>query len=214
VPIDFILPAANAYALEHSSRQDPLLVEIEQWTKENHPEAHMLSGPVQGMLLTMISTMVRPRRILEIGSFVGYSALCLAKGLTGEGVLHTIEKREEDGERALSFIRKSENADKIQLHLGEGAAWIEKLEEDWDLVFVDADKTGYLGYYQTLIEKVKPGTWLLFDNVLFHGEVLNEKPSGKNAKAIAAFNSYIKNDERVEKLMLTVRDGITVVQKK
>lgn len=212
--MEFILPSANNYALEHSSRPDPLLEEIEAWTKDHHQEPHMLSGAVQGLFLTMISKMIRPRRILEIGSFVGYSAICLAKGLSADGLLHTIEKREPDAEQALHFINKSENADKIKLHLGDGAAWIEKLEEDWDLVFVDADKTGYLSYYQHLIEKVKPGTWLLFDNVLFHGEVWKENPAGKSAKAIVAFNAFIMSDARVDKLMLTLRDGMTIVCKK
>lgn len=212
--MDFILPIANDYALEHSSKQDPLLAEIQAWTMEHHPEAHMLSGPVQGILLTMLSQMIRPKRILEIGTFVGYSALCLAKGLAKDGILHTIEKREQDAEQAQSFFNKSAYAGKIMLHRGDGAAWIEQLKEDWDLVFVDADKTGYLEYFQSLITKVKPGTWLLFDNVLFHGEVLKENPTGKSAKAIAAFNEVIRNDERVDKLMLTVRDGITVLCKK
>jgi predicted O-methyltransferase YrrM len=105
-------------------------------------------------------------------------------------------------------------AAKIRLHVGDAAEMVEQLNEDWDLVFVDADKTGYLGYYESLIKKVKPGTWLLFDNVLFHGEVFKEKPNGKNAKAIAAFNAFVKEDQRTEKLMLTVRDGITLVRKK
>ncbi len=212
--MDFSLSIANDYAQQHSTEQDALLAEIHAWTMEHHAEAHMISGPVQGMLLTMISAMVKPRRILEVGTFVGYSALCLAKGLRDEGILHTIEKRAADAEVASAFFGKSDLGGKIRLHVGDAAEWIEQLDEDWDLVFVDADKTGYMNYYEMLIKKVKPGTWLMFDNVLFHGEVLKEKIAGKNAKAIAAFNAFVKEDQRTEKLMLTVRDGITLVRKK
>ena len=212
--MEVILPALNHYALLNSSQDDPLLDEIKHYTEKNHPEAHMLSGPLQGMFLTLVSKMIKPKRILEIGTFVGYSAICLAKGLTPNGRLHTIEKREQDAERAQDYFNRSNYKEQINLHIGSADIVLNKLEEDWDLIFVDADKTGYLGYYEMLIDKVKPGTWFLFDNVFFHGEVLKTAISGKNAKAISAFNEYIKNDNRVEKVMLTIRDGLTLLMKK
>lgn len=212
--MDFILQSANDYAIKHSSTTDELLSEIHAKTIQEHPEAHMLSGPLQGVFLSMLSKMIKPRRILEIGTFVGYSALCLAKGLREDGILHTIEKREQDSERSKAYINRSDFRKNIIVHTGDASLIIETLKEDWDLIFIDADKTGYLSYYEQLIDKVQSGTWFIIDNVLFHGEVLNEKITGKNAKAITAFNEFIKDDNRVEKVMLTIRDGITLLYKK
>jgi predicted O-methyltransferase YrrM len=162
----------------------------------------------------MLSRMIKPKRILEIGSFTGYSALCLAKGLSSDGILHTIELREEDAAIAQAYFDRSEHGLQIKLHVGNARELLPALEEDWDLVFIDADKTGYLDYYGLLIDKVKPGTFFIIDNVLFHGEVLKEKISGKSAKAVAAFNAFIREDNRVEKVMLTVRDGLSILIKK
>jgi predicted O-methyltransferase YrrM len=174
----------------------------------------MISGPLQGNLLSMLSKMIKPKRILEIGTFTGYSALCLAKGLSSDGVLHTIELRKEDAVIAQAHFDRSEHAHQIKQHVGNAIELLPVLDEDWDLVFIDADKTGYLNYYGLLIEKVKPGTFFIVDNVLFHGEVLKEKISGKSAKAVAAFNAFIREDDRVEKVMLTVRDGLSILLKK
>ena len=212
--MDIILPDLNQYALQHSTQQDSLLEEIQNKTEEHHPEAHMLSGPLQGSFLSMVSRMVKPKMILEIGSFVGYSALCLAKGLAENGELHTIEKRENDALTAQSYFDRSEYKSQLKIHVGSATDILADLNKDWDLIFVDADKTGYLNYFESLIEKVKPGTWFLFDNVFFHGEVLKNPLVGKNAKAIHEFNEYIKNDSRVEKVMLTIRDGLTLLYKK
>ena len=165
--MDIILPQINDYALQNSSQDDPLLDEIKIFTEQNHAEPHMLSGPLQGAFLSMVSRMIKPKKILEIGTFMGYSALCLAKGLTANGMLHTIEKREEDAKTAQSFFNRSRFKDNIQLHIGNASEILNELQIDWDLIFVDADKTGYLAYYKFLIEKVKPGTWFLFDNVFF-----------------------------------------------
>jgi len=205
---------ANAYAELNSSDTDPLLREIHAFTQENHAEPHMISGPLQGNLLSMLSKMIKPKRILEIGTFTGYSAICLAKGLCSDGVLHTIELRKEDASIAKAYFDRSQHAHQIKLHVGNAKELLPMLDEDWDLVFIDADKTGYLDYYGQLIEKVKPGTFFIIDNVLFHGEVLKEKISGKSAKAVAAFNAFIRGDDRVEKLMLTVRDGLSILLKK
>lgn len=212
--MEFILPLANAYAEQNSSVTDNLLQEIHAFTLENHAEPHMISGPLQGNLLSMLSKMIKPKRILEIGSFTGYSAICLAKGLSSDGMLHTIELREEDAAIAQAYFDRSEHGLQIKLHVGNARELLPAMEEDWDLVFIDADKTGYLDYYGLLIDKVKPGTFFIIDNVLFHGEVLKEKISGKSAKAVAAFNAFIREDNRVEKVMLTVRDGLSILIKK
>jgi len=210
--MDIILTAAHEYAQKHSSEPDRLLEEIHAHTLANHPEAHMISGHLQGRLLSMISKMIRPSRILEIGTFTGYSALCLAEGLLSDGIVHTIEKREKDAHTALAFFARSRFAHQIKLHQGEALEIIRELNESWDLVFMDADKTGYIGYYEYLVEKMKPGSWILADNVFFHGEVLKPVLSGKNAKAIDAFNKHVEQDARVEKLMLTIRDGLTLIR--
>jgi len=212
--IDLIEPAISNYAMQYSTHDDALLAEIEVYTEANHKEAHMLSGPLQGAFLSMVSRMIKPKRILEIGTFVGYSALCLAKGLGEEGELHTLEKRKEDADLAQSYFDRSKFKNLIHLHIGDASTIIEQLEIEWDLIFVDADKTGYLNYYNFLIEKVKPGTWFLFDNVFFHGEVIKNPIKGKSAKAISEFNEFIKNDNRIEKVMLTIRDGILLMYKK
>jgi predicted O-methyltransferase YrrM len=212
--MDFILPLANEYAEKNSSATDALLQEIYAFTQENHAEPHMISGPLQGNLLSMLSKMIKPKRILEIGTFTGYSAICLAKGLSSDGFLHTIELRKEDADIAQAYFDRSEHAHQIRLYVGNAMELLPAMDESWDLVFIDADKTGYLNYYGLLIEKVKPGTFFIIDNVLFHGEVLKEKISGKNAKAVAAFNACIRADDRVEKLMLTVRDGLSILLKK
>ena len=209
--MDLIHQLANEYALKHSSPMDELLSEIHQYTLENHPESHMISGPLQGNLLTMISKMINPKNILEIGTFTGYSASCLAKGLKEEGRLHTIECRPNEVKVAKRFFDSSCYKDQIILHEGDAKEVIKEIDESWDLVFVDADKTGYIEYFELLMERAKSGSWMLFDNVFFHGEVLKENISGKNAKAIDAFNEHVRKDIRVEKLMMTIRDGLTLL---
>lgn len=209
--MDVIHQLANEYALKHSSPMDELLSEIHQYTLENHPESHMISGPLQGNLLTMISKMIQPKNILEIGTFTGYSAICLAKGLKEEGKLHTIECRANEAKVTKEFFEKSSYSSQIILHEGDAKAVIKELDVQWDLVFVDADKTGYIDYFETLMKRAKSGSFMLFDNVFFHGEVLKEKLSGKNAKAIDAFNEHVLKDNRVDKLMMTIRDGLTLL---
>lgn len=212
--MEIISPAAEQYVKLHSSPTNELLQEIHDFTLQHHSEPHMLSGHVQGKMLSMISRMIKPTRILEIGTFTGYSALCLAEGLPSDGMLHTIELREADAALAQSFFDRSPFKNNIKLHLGDAHQILQELSEDWQLVFVDADKTGYIQYFDTLIEKVKSGTFLIFDNVLFHGEVLNEKTKGKSGAAIAAFNEYIQHSNKIDHVMLTVRDGISIIQKK
>lgn len=212
--MDLIEPLAEAYAEKYSSGTGPLLQEIAAYTAAHHAEAHMLSGPVQGKFLELISRVMRPRRILEIGTFMGYSALCLAAGLTEGGTLHTIELREEDANLAAENFRRSNWKDRIILHRGNALAIIPDLDEVWDLVFIDADKPGYVEYYRQVLPKLRPGGLILADNVLFHGQVLQPEVEGKSAKGIQAFNELVAEDEAVEKVMLTVRDGLFFIFKK
>lgn len=205
---------AEVYAAKFTSPLEELLRENESFTVAQHPHANMHSGFVQGKILEMISLMLKPRKILEIGSFTGFSALCLAKGLSEGGRLDTIELREQDAETAQGFFNRSETGSKIHLHVGDAKSIIPTLESGWDLVFIDADKVGYIDYYELTLPGLNNGGWMLADNVLFHGRVLEEELKGKNAKAIQAFNEHVAADERVEQVMLTVRDGLLLIRKK
>ncbi len=205
--------AAEAYAAKFSTAEDELLQEINRYTTQTHAQAHMLSGHVQGSFLTLLSRLLQPTKILEIGTFTGYSALCLSKGLQRGGKIHTIELREEDAATARAYFEQSINKDKIVLHVGDAKQIIPTLNEVWDIVFIDADKVGYIDYYELILPSVKQNGIIIADNVLFHGQVLEHTISGKNAKAVDAFNEHVKNDKRVEQVLLTVRDGLLLIQK-
>lgn len=205
---------AAQYAEKYSSPEDPLLGEIARYTGAHHPQAHMLSGHLQGMFLTLLSTIMRPSRILEIGTFTGYSALCLAKGLLKNGQLHTIELRKEDAEVARANFNRSNWRDEIILHVGNALEVIPSLNEEWDLVFIDADKVSYIEYYKMVLPLVRKGGVVLADNVLFHGQVLEQPVTGKSALGIQAFNDYVQKDASVDKCVLTIRDGLLLILKK
>ncbi|MEI9810202.1 MAG: O-methyltransferase [Bacteroidota bacterium] len=211
--MELINPQVQLYAEQFSSPEDALLKEINDWTVNNHPEQQMLSGHLQGKVLEAISWMIRPKRILEIGTFTGYSALCLAKGLTDDGQLHTIELREEDGARAKAYFDRSSFASRIILHTGNALTIIPALEEAWDLVFIDADKPAYIQYFNQVLSKVRQNGFILADNIFFHGEALADSPKGKSAKGIREFNEFIKERKDVEKVILTLRDGLYLVRK-
>jgi predicted O-methyltransferase YrrM len=169
---------------------------------------------VQGKFLQIFSSILQPAYILEIGTFTGYSALCLAKGLKSGGELHTIELREEDASVARANFNRSNMADRIILHTGNALDIIPKLNHPWDLVFIDADKPGYIDYYKLVLPKLRSGGVILADNVLFHGQVLEETIKGKSAKAIQLFNEHVRRDESVENVILTIRDGLMLIRKK
>lgn len=201
------------YADVFTAGEDELLVEIEKFTKLSHPEPWMISGKVQGNFLKLISCMLRPENVLEIGTLTGYSAICLAEGMPKNGKLHTIEKREKDAMAAQLFFDKSKFANQIQIHTGDALEIIPNLENIWDLVFIDADKVSYIDYYELTLPRLKTGGWILVDNVFFHGQVFSENITGKNAKAIDTFNKHVANDLRVEQVMMPIRDGLMLIRK-
>ena len=205
---------AQQYSEKYTSIEDELLKEVADFTYKNHAHSQMLSGHLQGKFLEMISCMIRPKRILEVGTFTGYSALCLAKGLTENGELHTIELREDDAATAKSYFDRSFFKEKIILHIGDALKIIGELDESWDLVFIDADKENYSNYFNRIFPHVRPGGFILADNVLFHGQVLEKEIKGKNALAIQQFNDYVFERTDVEKLMIPVRDGIYIIRKR
>jgi len=211
--LELVHPQIQLYAEAISSKENDLLNEVHQFTLQNHTESQMLSGHLQGKFLEMISCMIRPKRILEIGTFTGYSALCLAKGLQEGGELHTIELRENDAKTAQNYFSKSEYASKIKLHQGNAKEIIPVLKEDWDLVFIDADKPGYIDYFNLVLPRVKKNGFILADNIFFHGQVIEEPVTGKNAKAIKAFNEFILARTDIEKVAITLRDGLYLIKK-
>lgn len=212
--MELINPSVQDYAEKFSSAEDALLKELNDFTTKNHPEHHMLSGHLQGKFLEMTSMMMKPRRILEIGTFTGYSALCLAKGLTEDGVLHTIELRENDAATAKSFFDRSVYKEKIILHTGDAKQIVNTLDEVFDLVFIDADKSSYIEYFNLVFPKLKKNGFIFADNIFFHGQALDDEPKGKNAKAVKAFNQYISERTDIEKMILTLRDGLYLIRKK
>jgi predicted O-methyltransferase YrrM len=211
--MDLILPKIQFYAESLTTKENDLLYEVHQFTLQHHSEYQMLSGHLQGKFLEMVSCMIRPHRILEIGTFTGYSGLCLAKGLQQDGELHTIELREKDASTARNYFSKSEYASKIILHQGNAREIISVLHEEWDLVFIDADKPGYIEYFNLVFPQVKKNGFILADNIFFHGQVIEEPVTGKNAKAIIAFNVFISARTDIEKVALTLRDGLYLIKK-
>jgi len=212
--MELISAAAEAYADQYSSPESELLAAIADATKKNHPKAHMLSGHVQGRLLAFLSRLVAPRHILEIGTFTGYSALCLCEGLRQDGELHTIESREEEVATAQQYFNKSTYVQQIHLHHGQATALIPQLNITWDLVFIDADKTGYSTYYELIMPRMRRGGLLIADNIFFHGQVLDEHNNEKNPSALREFTQRVAADAQADRLILTVRDGLLLVIKK
>jgi predicted O-methyltransferase YrrM len=211
--MDIVSAKAQAYAEKFSSPEDALLTEIASFTYAHHDDPQMLSGHLQGKFLEMISCLLQPKKILEIGTFMGYSAICLAKGLQKGGKLHTIELSRPDSDIAAENFRRANIADKIILHTGNALEIIPDLSETWDLVFIDADKTNYINYYRLVLPNLRAGGLIIADNVLFHGQVLEDEIKGKNAKAIQGFNEMMQKDDGMQKVMLTIRDGLLLIRK-
>ncbi len=212
--MELIHPLAENYASAFTSAEPALLASVNNQTIADHPKAHMLSGHVQGRFLSFISTILQPKYVLEIGTFTGYSALCLAEGLVLGGELHTIELREEDAAIALAHFNASAFKQQIKLHTGNAKEIIPTLNKPWDLVFIDADKVSYIDYYEMVLPQLSSEGVILADNTFFHGEVLAETISGKNAKAMHAFNEHVNKDTRTEQVMLTLRDGLMMIKLK
>lgn len=204
----------NRYLGEHSEQEDPVLKELARHTylKVVHP--NMLSGHVQGTFLTMFSRLLSPKRILEIGTYTGYSAICLARGLRPGGMLTTIEVNDELRNIALEFFRKAELLEQIELINGDALDVIPALKGTFDLVFIDAHKDHYPDYYNLVIDKVESGGFILVDNVLWGGKVLDANLADSTTRIIDHFNKMITADQRVENFLLPLRDGIMVIKKR
>ena len=211
---DLIPEDIERYCEEHTSSESELLYHLNRETNMKVLRPRMLSGLLQGTFLSMISKMINPKNILEIGTYTGYSALCLAQGLQIEGSLHTIEIDEELEDLIRNYFSKSEYNSQIQLHIGDANLLIDQIDEVWDLVFIDAEKKDYLSYYEKILPKVKVGGFILVDNVLWSGRVVQEiAHNDHETKAITQFNEYIQNDKRVKNMILPFRDGIMLIEK-
>ena len=203
------------YILNHIDEEDEVLRELDRETHLKVLGSRMISGHLQGQVLIMLSKMIQPESILEIGTFTGYSAICLAKGLRPGGKLITIEIDDELENLASRFIKKAGLQNTIEQLIGPALEIIPGLTAQFDLVFIDAHKPEYVGYYEAIFDKVSPGGYIIADNTLWNGKVL-EKPAADDlqTQGIIAFNSLIKNDNRVEKVILPIRDGMTLIRKK
>lgn len=204
----------NKYCEQYSSVEPDLLSELNRQTYLKTELPHMVSGHLQGRALSMISHMLKPNYILEIGTFTGYSALCLAEGLQSNGKLVTIEINPEQADMALEFVEKSLYVNQIEIMVGKALDIIPFLNYEFDLVFIDADKVNYSNYFDLIISKVTKGGYIIADNVLFHGEVLKKEGQSKNAAAMEAYNKKLANDTRVENVLLPIRDGLLISRKK
>lgn len=205
----------DRYILEHIDSEDEILYELDRETNLKVLGGRMISGHLQGQVLTMLSKMIQPKTILEIGTFTGYSAICLSKGLQKNGKLITIEIDDELESFAAKYFEKAGLKANIEQRIGSALKIIPTLNESFDLVFIDADKREYSKYFELVFDKIPGGGYIIVDNTLWSGKVLDKPAIDDNfTKSIIEFNTLIKNDTRIEKIILPLRDGMTVIRKK
>lgn len=204
----------NKYAEDFTTEETDVLKKLNRETHLKVSLPVMLSGHLQGAVLEMMSHMISPQRVLEIGTYTGYSAICMAKGMAKDGHLHTIDINEELEDMCFRYFCEAGFEKQITQHIGTAAEVLPTIEEDFDMVFIDADKVNYALYYDLVFDRVNVGGYILADNVLYEGQVvLDEKEQSKNAKALHAFNAKLRDDDRVEQVLLPIRDGIMVARK-
>ncbi len=211
---DLIAQELEDYCEEHTSDERELLYQLYRETNLKVIKPRMISGKLQGAFLTFIAKMIKPENVLEIGTFTGYSTICLAEGLPQNGKIDTIEVDMELEDIIRKYVSKSGYENQINLLLGNALEIIPNLNKSWDLVFVDADKKDYLAYYKLILPQMKKGAVMLVDNVLWSGKVLNDVPENdKDTKAIMAFNDYVQQDTNVKNMILPFRDGMMLIEK-
>ncbi|MCC6689971.1 MAG: O-methyltransferase [Bacteroidia bacterium] len=212
--MEFINPTIEQYALNHTQPENDTLFQLNRETNLKVMMPRMLSGHLQGRILSMFSNMIKPKYILEIGTFTGYSAICLSEGLIQGGKLITIDINVELEKMVRNYFSKAEVTKKIDYRIGNALTIIPDLKEKFDLVFIDADKENYSTYYDLVFDKVNNGGFIIADNVLWSGKVLMDKDKmDKDTKAICDFNDKVHKDDRVEHLLLPVRDGLMIMRK-
>jgi predicted O-methyltransferase YrrM len=212
--MDFISPQLQDYVEAHTEDEPDLLKQLTKETWQKVLQPRMLSGHYQGRLLSMISKLIRPKSILEIGTYTGYSALSLAEGLSEEGKIHTIDRNEELFDLQRKYFDLSGFGKQIIQYTGDARQIIPKIDTEFDLVFIDADKSSYPTYFELIVNKLKPNGLILSDNVLWSGKVIEElKPKDKDTKALLEYNRLLKHDPRIETVLLPIRDGLTLSRK-
>ena len=216
MPTDITNELIQDYCDNHTSEESMVLMQLNRDTHVNVLQPRMLSGHFQGRLLSMLSKMITPCMILEIGTYTGYSAICLAEGLTENGKLITIDINPEQEDRIRKFIAEAGMEDKIQFIVGDAVNIIKSLPHTYDIVFIDADKSNYQRYYDMVFDKVRSGGYIIADNVLWSGKVVEEDAltKDKDTKTLNAFNQFIQSDSRVENILLPIRDGLIIARKK
>ncbi len=210
--MNFTLKKLTDYCTAHTTDQDEVLYELERETNLKTLAPQMISGHLQGTLLTFISKMIQPKAILEIGTFTGYATICLAKGLAEGGIVHTIEANEELEYIIRKYVGKAKLEDQVQLHIGDAKKIIPALEVEFDMVLIDAGKKDYAFYYDLVFDKVKKGGLILADNILWSGKVV-QKEHDNDTRIIHDFNKKVHQDPRVENVVLPIRDGLILVRK-
>jgi len=212
--MNFIDEALDDYIVSHSENEPELLQQLTRETNQKILQPRMLSGHYQGRVLSMISKLINPKNILEIGTYTGYSALCLAEGMQPDGELHTIDINEELVDFQRKYFDKSPFGNQIIQHLGSALEVIPKLDITFDLIFIDADKKNYPNYFKLVIEKLNPKGILLSDNVLWNGKIIEDlKPNDIDTKALIEYNKNLIDDSRIETVILPIRDGLTISRK-
>lgn len=213
--MDFISQELDDYVCAHSENEPQLLYDLNRDTHLNVLRPRMLSGHFQGRLLSMLSHMIQPKNILEIGTYTGYSALCFAEGLAENGRITTIDKNEELEDFINEYVSKSKFKNQIKCVIGNAIELIPEMDEQFDLVFIDADKSNYINYYNMVIDKLLTGGYIIVDNVLWSGKVLDPiGPNDLDTKVLVDFNNIVHEDSRVQEVLLPVRDGLLVIRKK
>ena len=211
----FLPEAIDKYVVNHTEEEPIILQQLTRETYQKVLQPIMLSGPYQGRVLSILSKLIRSKSILEIGTFTGYSTICLAEGLDTEGQLHTIDINEELVDFQRKYFDKSGYGNQIIQYLGNALDIIPTLDHTFDLVFIDADKPNYSNYFHLVIDKLNKGGIILSDNVLWHGKVVESlNPKDSSTKAVLEYNKLLKNDARIETVVLPVRDGLTISRKK
>ncbi|MDR1257917.1 MAG: O-methyltransferase [Tannerellaceae bacterium] len=206
---------ADEYLLSHIDQQGELLQELTRDAHVNLLRPRMIAGHLQGRILKMLCRLVSPRRIVEIGTYTGYATLCMAEGITGDAMIHTIERDEEMEDFMMKYILRSPHREKIKVHFGDAMDVIPSLGETLDMVFIDADKQRYADYYDLVFPYLRPGGVIVADNTLWDGKVAaTPPPADKQTLGIMRFNDKIRDDDRVEKVILPLRDGLTIIWKK
>lgn len=211
--MEFIDPILDQYVCEHTSQEGELLKKINRETQLEVLQPRMLSGHFQGRVLSMFSKMIKPKRILEIGTYTGYSALCLAEGLTADGELVTIDVNEELENRVRGYFNSSEFLSKITYLVGDAIQLIPTINEKWDIVFIDADKLNYLNYYHLVFDSVSVGGYIIADNVLWSGKVADSTKQDRETNLLREYNQVVHNDPRVEEVLMPIRDGLMIARK-